>query len=107
MRRGARGERLFSKLSKIGKGLGLLLFVGLACGRSRGLCGRSRRMSFSGHALLEAADAFAEALCEFGNFAAAEQQQNHCQHDQPMNWTKFTHKQPPRGLPVRALSTSL
>src|SRR5580704_12958046 len=22
-----------------------------------------------------------------------------------MNWTKFTHKQPPRGLPVRALSS--
>src|ERR1700730_10097136 len=82
--------------------LRFLFFRGLFRRRSRLLRRRRGRVRRAGHSFFETADAFPEPPREFGNLAAPEQEQDNRQDDQPMNWTKLTHEQPPRDLPVRA-----
>src|SRR6266566_416641 len=87
--------------------LALLLFFRRRLRRRSGLRRRRGRLRRAGHALLEAADAFAEALHHFGNAPAAKENQHHCQNNQPMKNTELTHgasTRPPTGS-GRALST--
>jgi hypothetical protein len=48
------------------------------------------------HALLERLEALRDVAHQVGNLAAAEQQQDDCDHDDPMPNAKRTHLQPER-----------
>src|SRR5437762_9198299 len=74
----------------------LLLFFGrFVCRWSRRLC-RVRRLRRTGHAVFEAADAFAKSLHDFRDAFTAKENQNHSQNHKPMKNTEFTHEPPPR-----------
>ena len=45
----------------------------------------------SGHSFLKAPNPFPQSLCQLRNLSAPEKEQDNRQHDQPMNWTQFTH----------------
>src|SRR6266571_4472393 len=76
----------------------LFLFFGRLLGgsRSRCLCRRRRRVRITGHAFLEAANAFTQSLHDFGDAPAAKENQHNGQNDQPMKNTELTHELPPR-----------
>src|ERR1700751_4932982 len=89
------------------RSLALLLFFRRRLLRRSGLRRRRGRMRGAGHAFLEAADAFAEALHHFGNAPAAKENQDNRQNNQPVNNTELTHgaSTPPPTGSGRALST--
>ena len=81
----------------------LLLFFGrFVCRWSRRLC-RGRRLRRTGHAVFEAADAFAKSLHDFRDAFAAKENQDYSQNHKPMKNAEFTHEKPPRAPLGRAL----
>jgi len=73
----------------------LLLFFGRLLGW-RSLRRRRRSLRCAGHAILEAANAFAKSLHDLGDTFAAKENQNDGQNHKPMKNTEFTHESPPR-----------
>jgi hypothetical protein len=87
------------------KRLSLFFFRRLV--RWRGVLLRRRRcrVRCPGHALFEAADAFAQASRQLGNLPPSEQEQDNRQDYQPMDRTKLAHESPPRAIRGALLTT--